>query len=263
MNHTKQLFITQLRPDIYLMDEAHEASGYIVVGEEKVCVIDTMNGYNDLHKAVREITDKPIVVVNTHGHPDHIFGNIYFEEAYMNPADNELAAQFVNILEFAESCKKYGLSMPPFKPLKGGDLLDLGGKTLAVYDIPGHTKGSILLLLKEERILFTGDSINHHLWMQLDGCPKMDEFVQSLDKLLFLENEADYILHGHARGFDDISLMRCLRQGAVEICEGRTENDRPYKWFGGVDMQHPFALEAGKQYSQADSVICYKAGEQH
>ena len=194
MNHTKQLFITQLRPDIYLMDEAHEASGYIVVGGEKVCVIDTMNGYNDLHKAVREITDKPIVVVNTHGHPDHIFGNIYFEEAYMNPADNELAAQFVNIPEFAESCRKYGLSMPPFKPIKGGDLLDLGGKTLEVYEIPGHTRGSIL-----------------------------------------------------------------LRKGAVEICGGKTENDSPYKWFGGVDMQHPFALEDGKQYSQADSVICYRA----
>ncbi len=47
----KELFIKQLRPYLYLMDEAHEATGYIVVGNEKVCVIDTMNGYNDLHKS--------------------------------------------------------------------------------------------------------------------------------------------------------------------------------------------------------------------
>ncbi|WP_026511728.1 MULTISPECIES: hypothetical protein [unclassified Butyrivibrio] len=53
----KELFIKQLRPYLYLMDEAHEATGYIVVGNEKVCVIDTMNGYNDLHKVVRDITD--------------------------------------------------------------------------------------------------------------------------------------------------------------------------------------------------------------
>ena len=55
----KELFIKQLRPYLYLMDEAHEATGYIVVGDEKVCVIDTMNGYNDLYKVVRGITDKP------------------------------------------------------------------------------------------------------------------------------------------------------------------------------------------------------------
>ena len=56
----KELFIKQLKPFLYLLDEAHEATGYIVVGDERVCVIDTMNGYNDLHKVVRKITDKPI-----------------------------------------------------------------------------------------------------------------------------------------------------------------------------------------------------------
>ena len=139
----KELFIKQLRPYLYLMDEAHEATGYIVVGNEKVCVIDTMNGYNDLHKVVRDITDKPILVVNTHGHPDHIFGNVYFDEVYMNPKDNELAESFVNAPEFIKECKKAGLTMPAFKPIKGGDVIDLGGKTLEVYDLPGHTPGTI------------------------------------------------------------------------------------------------------------------------
>lgn len=258
----KELFIKQLRPNLYLMDEAHEASGYIVVGEKKVCVIDTMNGYNDLHKAVRKITDKEIIVVNTHGHPDHIFGNIYFDEAYMNSADYELASQFTTDPRFVEFCKEKGVTMPPFKEIKEGDVIDLGGKTLEVFSLPGHSKGGILLLLKEERILFTGDSINHHLWMQLDGCPKMSELVKSIDRLSFLEEKADFILHGHARDFDDISLMRCLRQGAVEISEGKTENDEPYNWFGGVGAQHHFKLEEGKHYSQIHSVICYTPGRE-
>jgi len=254
----KELYLKQLKPYLYLMDEAHEATGYIVVGDEKVCVIDTMNGYNDLKKVVRSITDKPIIVVNTHGHPDHIFGNVYFDEAYMNPKDLDLAESFLSDPKFVEECEKYGATMPPFKPIKGGDVIDLGGKTLEVYDIPGHTMGGILLLLKEDRILFTGDSINHHLWMQLDGCLPMEEFVKELDKVMFLEDKADFILHGHARDYDDISLMRCLRQGAQEICDGKTENDLPYNWFGGVAKQHPFKLMEGKQYQQADSVICYR-----
>ena len=43
-----QLYIKEMAPGIYLMDEAHEATGYLVVGQEKACVIDTMNGCCDL-----------------------------------------------------------------------------------------------------------------------------------------------------------------------------------------------------------------------
>ena len=254
----KPLYIKPLKPHLYLIDEAHEATGYLVIGKDKACVIDTMNGYNDLYKAVREITGKPVMVVNTHGHPDHIFGNVYFEEAYLSPKDMELAVSFTEDPEFIAVCEKEGFSMPPFRPIKGGDVIDLGGKTLEVYDLPGHTPGGILLLLKEDRILFTGDSVNQHLWMQLDGCLPLDEFVKELDKIMFLEDRADLILHGHSQGYDDISLLRCMRNGVVEICEGRTENDRPYRWFGGVDLMHPYKLEEGKKYQQPESVICYR-----
>jgi len=260
MEEKLELFITQLRPDLYLMDEGHMATGYIVVGDEKVCVIDTMNGFNDLKSEVRKITDKPIVVINTHGHPDHIFGNVYFDEAYLDPKDFELAESFVKLPEFIEACEKYNLVMPPFKPINAGDIIDLGGKTLEIFEIPGHTPGGILILMREDKILFTGDSVNHHLWMQLDGCMKISDYIKVLDGLMFLEDRADFILHGHSRGFDDISLLRCMRQGAVEICDGKTQDDMPYEWFGGVASQHHFALEEGKLYSQYEnSLIVYKS----
>ena len=101
----RELFIREVRPGIFLMDEAHEATGYLVVGKEKACVIDTMNGYNDLYAAVRRLTDKPLTVVNTHGHPDHIFGNVFFREAYMNPADAELSRMFTEDPEFIRQCR--------------------------------------------------------------------------------------------------------------------------------------------------------------
>lgn len=43
---------------------------------------------------------------------------------------------------------------------------------------------------------------------------------------MYLENEADLILHGHAFGFDDISLLPCFRKAIQEIIEGK-EYDRP------------------------------------
>ena len=254
----KELFIKEMCPGVYLMDEAHEATGYLVVGEEKACVIDTMNGYNDLYQAVRGITDKPVIVINTHGHPDHIFGNVYFDRAYLHPADLPLARMFTESPEFIRQCEEAGLKMPPFDEVREGDVFDLGGRHLEVYELAGHTPGGIVLLLKEDRILFTGDSVNHHLWMQLDGCSPMDEFVRNLDRVMFLEKEADRILHGHADDFDDISLLRCLRDGAQELCEGRTERDRPYRYFGGEVRQHPFACLPDRHYQSIQHVICYR-----
>ncbi|HAF25949.1 MAG TPA: MBL fold metallo-hydrolase [Lachnospiraceae bacterium] len=254
----KSLFIKELRPYLYLMDEAGEATGYLVIGKDKACVIDTMNGYNDIRAAVRKITDKPIILINTHGHGDHVCGNIYFdEEAYMDPADIPLSESFIINPDFKEFCRKTGRKMPPFKPLCDGDIFDLGNKTLKVVSLPGHTKGSILLLLKEDRILFTGDAINHHLWLQLDGCYTLSAYLKELDKIMYLENEADLILHGHASGFDDISLMHCFRDAIKEIIDGKTENDSPYEWFGGTAMQHPFKVEEGKEYERPDNVIVY------
>lgn len=260
MEEKKELFIKEVRPGIYLMDEAHEATGYLVVGEKKACVIDTMNGYNDLNEAVRKITDKPVTVVNTHGHPDHIFGNVYFEEAYMNPADRDLARIFTESPEYLKILAKNGQTFPPFRDLLPGDVIDLGGRTLEVFALPGHTPGGILLLLREDRILFTGDSVNHHLWMQLDGCLPLHEFVKELDKIMFLEERADIILHGHAHDADDISLLRCMRDGVQEICDGKMDGDEPYIYFSGTATatQHHYSCEAGKQYQQDDHVICYR-----
>lgn len=255
----KKLFIKEVMPGIFLMDEAHEATGYLVVGEKRACVIDTMNGYNDLYRAVREITDKPLTVVNTHGHPDHIYGNMFFREAYLHPADRELARTFAEDPEYRKMVEERKAAFPPFRDILPGDIIDLGGRTLEVFGLPGHTPGGILLLLREDRVLFTGDSINHHLWMQLDSCLTMKQFLVELDKVMFLQDRADIILHGHAHDTDDISLLRCMRDGVQEICSGMTERDTPYTWFGGTGLQHPFRCDPDKQYQQEDHVICYRA----
>ena len=149
--------------------------------------------------------------------------------------------------------------MPPFREVREGDVFDLGGRHLEVYELPGHTPGGILLLLKEDRILFTGDSVNHHLWMQLDGCLPLHAFLKELDRVMFLQERADIILHGHARDEDDISLLRCMRRGIEEICEGKTADDGPYRWFGGVDLQHAYSCDPNRRYQQDEHVICYRS----
>ena len=56
----ERIILTQINPHVYLMDDHHEATGYIVVGSKKALVIDTMNGYEDVRAVVRTVTDLPI-----------------------------------------------------------------------------------------------------------------------------------------------------------------------------------------------------------
>jgi len=93
--------------------------------------------------------------------------------------------------------------------------------------------------------------------MQLDHSLPMEDLVKNLDRLMFLEDEADYILHGHTGGFDDISLMRCVREGALEICQGQKENDCDYRYFGGPARKHYFQCRDDRKYHQNEHAICY------
>ncbi len=248
----ERIRVKKLADSIYLLDDYGEATGYLVTGSERAAVIDTMNGIEDVHAVVRAITDLPLVLINTHGHCDHIFGNIYFEEACMNPADNTLAEEQTQRKEFLNLCRATNRKLPPFKPVNDGDTINLGNLTLKVIALPGHTTGGICLLLEEKRILFTGDSINHHLWMQLDECLPLSVFLENLKRISFVKTKADRILHGHAQDFDDISLYDELVDGVQDLIttggKGDGIFDYAYKWMTGKCRQHPFGN---------GSVICY------
>lgn len=73
-----------------------------------------------------------------------------------------------------------GLRMPPFEAIGEGDVIDLGGLKLEVYDLPGHTPGGIALLNRQDRILFVGDSIIEQTWMQLEESLSMEDIWRTL-----------------------------------------------------------------------------------
>lgn len=246
--------VKQMTPHVWLFDEDHDATGYLVAGSSLAMVIDTMCGKENLMDIVRTITDLPVIVVNTHGHGDHIGGNWAFETAYMNPADLPIVTDMLNDPEVKQSIENTGWTFPEFQPIRGGDVFDLGGLTCEIIDLPGHTPGGICVLLKEERILFTGDGINRWLWMQLEDSLPLSELVKNLNAIEWVTEKADRILHGHTQKFDDISLLRVLRDSALELVNqvGHeiSDADEPYEWFGGVDKKHLMTDKMG--------CICYR-----
>ena len=268
-NVTERIHLKKLTDNIYLMNDNGESTGYIVLGGEKAAVIDTMNGYENVRDVVRTVTALPLIVINTHGHCDHVYGNIYFDKVYIHPADLPVLREhtaypdFAQLcgrygpsaiqqaaLLFAEKCGKLGMHMPELLPINDGDIIDLGRRKLEVISLPGHTPGSICLLSEEDRVLFTGDGINRHLWAQLDESSDLQTIAANLDKIAYVKDKADYILHGHAADFEPITLFDELRSGIQDILDGNTADDKPYLWFGGEAVVHYYGNGSAVVYKR-------------
>ena len=249
----ERIKVTQINDYIWLMNDNDEATGYLVTGEKKALVIDTMNGLEDVKAVVRTLTDLPVTVVNTHGHPDHIYGNVYFGEAYIHPADMELARQYYEDESFLKTARALGVNVGAepavLKPVYPGECFDLGGVSLEVIGIPGHTPGGIALLDRKSRILFSGDSILEQTWMQMPECLPMQDFLKSLYDLEKYRDAFDWLLTGHGKALEDAALYEVHCKAVEEVCQGINEMDEPYEWFGGVHRAHPYGPEPRR--------ICY------
>lgn len=256
--------ILKLREGLYRIDDSSISKAFLIEGTDKACLIDTANGIIDIAEAVHKLTDKPLTVINTHGHPDHMMGNRSFDLAYMNSKDWDLAKSFMNHPDAIAALEKNGWSFAELTDIKEGDIIDLGGRTLEVYAIPGHTIGSIMLLCPEERIIFTGDSINHHLFLQLDGCLSVEESMEVITDKKSIFAKADFILHGHGDSYDDISLVTHLIDALKEIVDGKTSDDEKAEY--GPEqycMCHRFKVPEDKQFNCIDSLIMYQPDNIH
>jgi len=136
----------------------YNESLYLLEGNKKAVLIDAGTKIKDLDKIVASITNKPVMLVATHVHPDHTGSAIdYFPEIYINPADT------VGIPYMMPDYKG------DIKYLKDGEIIDLGGRKLEVVFTPAHTAGSTTFIDKEAGYGFSGDSFGSgNLLLDLD-----------------------------------------------------------------------------------------------
>jgi glyoxylase-like metal-dependent hydrolase (beta-lactamase superfamily II) len=190
----------EVHAGVWLVAEPSHVNTWLVAGRERAVLLDTGLGIAPIRPVAERLTDRPVSVLNTHSHFDHVGGNHEFEEiaihelgaaALEQEVPTALLAAYLDytrrLLAAAADYRRadedlFHLLTPDSDPrplpyhfdaeswripvsratstLRDGEQVDLGGRTLTVLHTPGHSPDSICLLDERDGLLFAADTIN-------------------------------------------------------------------------------------------------------
>lgn len=195
----ERFIVNMIQENCYVVsDETHEG-----------VIIDCGAFYLEEKEAIRQYVEEHGLkikhLLNTHLHFDHVLGDEYlFKTLGLEPEacdrDLPLYEHIDEQLEDFLGLQNYEIHLPPLKRcLDDGDTVTFGTHTLHVIATPGHTPGGLEFYCKEEKVLFSGDSLFRHSIGRTDfPGGDYDALIMSLkEKVLVLPDDVK-VLPGHS-----------------------------------------------------------------
>lgn len=241
--------VYQLAPGLKAIYEPHqwqETISYLIEGDQSALLFDTGNGISDIHALVKRLTNKPITVLNSHSHFDHVGGNHAFKRVYgMKTAFTTERQKGIENKDIAEEVSAPALCRPlpngvseknhvgkPYKITKridDGYIFDLGNRTIEVIHVPGHTPDAVALIDREQGLLWTGDSFYAGpIWLY---APETDlsEYSKSLDRLLLELPQVKVLLPAHNTPWESAELLLRARRAFDKVLDGSAKREESFQ----------------------------------
>ena len=145
-----------------------QENAYVVSDESCEAVVIDCGALYDMERnaIIRYIKDnelKPVHLLCTHGHFDHVIGNDTITREFgLKP---EVAAEDKHLMNLKKQLKDmmgmdYDNEVPPIgRLLTANDIIGFGTHSITILPTPGHTPGSVTFYLETEQVAFTGDTL--------------------------------------------------------------------------------------------------------
>ena len=241
--------IHTIDPRTWLIEEEAECNVYmyLLAGEKEAVLIDTGYGTVALDEVVSSLTRLPVTVLCTHGHFDHIGGIGFFPSARMHRADRDLYHQHKQeVRKIAPNCIAPE-SAEELDWFDGELTLDLGGRTLEIFQVPGHTRGCVAILDVERRQIFTGDTCcKAAVLLNFDHSADLATFRESIVAILEQQDRFDTTWPSHHTKPVGVQIPAQFLEAADLLLEGKAE---------GKEIPHPFGT--AKMFPYKDICIMY------
>ena len=181
------------RPGLWLTELAlpdFHVRGAVIVGEQRVVVWDTLSQPRDMTPVQSLIGDKELIIVYTHADWDHVWGTAgldYMGRSIIGQA--ECLARFSTDVPVTLQKKQSAepgvwdtvVLIPPTTTFPSELALDLGGVTLTLHHLPGHTEDCIVGFMPEWGVLLAGDTVETPLPVVPSDSP-LDQWLAALKK---------------------------------------------------------------------------------
>ncbi|HEX8836702.1 MAG TPA: MBL fold metallo-hydrolase [Candidatus Acidoferrum sp.] len=237
---------------IYEPHQAEEIISYLILGTKQAVLFDTGMGISSIGKVTKQLTGKPVVVLNSHTHNDHVGGNWEFPYVFAMDTDftrkNALGSRADAQAEIApgQICGKLPAGFNPkayetrrwkiFHFVHDGFKINLGARTVEIVATPGHTPDSIALIDRANGLLFTGDTYYPApIWLYRPETD-MDAYVASVKRLAALAPKVKMVLGAHNIPVADPDVLPKLVDAIVAVRAGKGD----VKAEGGGKAIHTF-----------------------
>lgn len=193
----------EILPGVRMIRDSFNDKMFLIRGTRTYVLIDSGMGRGDLKKYISRFTGgKPMIAIFTHNHGDHIGQADQFirtSKEYIGGPDRSGLVQLLTRRGVSEAVIARNVVS-----VHDGENIDIGGRSLTIYSVPGHTPGSIVIFDKQTGNLFTGDAFGSNsptipdaAWMQFDP-RSLDIYLAEVRRVRDrLGSGVKYIMTGH------------------------------------------------------------------